>query len=148
LNLEENKLVNESAIRAKIHGIDKTLGELQEQLDRGYIDVGRYTRLKADWERQKAELEAQLTGAVGDQVGRVTPEQQARRQKLYAILRDHFDKEELRTLCSIELGIEYDDLRGDGRLGKIEGLLAYCERHGRTDELVKICRRLRPNAPW
>ncbi len=49
-----------SAIRAKIKAINKTLTELQEQLERGYTELGPYTRLKTDWERQKAELETQL----------------------------------------------------------------------------------------
>ncbi len=131
------------ATRAKIQAIDKTLKELQEQLDRGYIDIGRYTRLKADWERQKAELEAQLPDAEG-----ASPEKQAHRQKLHAVLRDDFDEEELRNLCFLELGIEYNDLRGDGRLGKIRELVAYCERDGRIPELVKICQRLRPHVAW
>ena len=56
---------DEIAIRAKLGAIDKTLAELQEQLERGFIDFGRYSRLKTDWERQKAELEAQLREAVG-----------------------------------------------------------------------------------
>jgi hypothetical protein len=147
--IEENKAVNESAIRAKIQGIDKTLSELKEQLERGYIDSGRYSRLKADWERQKAELEAQLTDvAGGDQTERIAPEKQASRKKLYAVLRDNFDEEDLRNLCFLELAIEYDDLRGDGRLGKVRGLITYCERHGRIDELVKICQRLRPHVTW
>ncbi len=139
--IKENKLVNESAIRAKIQGIDKTLAELQEQLDRGYIDIGRHLRLKADWERQKAELESQLTDVT---VESVSPAKRAERQKLQTGLGEYFDKEELRSLC-FELGIEYDDLRGESRLGKIEGLSAYCERHGRSPELVATCRRLRPH---
>jgi len=53
--------VDESAVRAQIEAIDKTLAELKEQLERRYIELGQYSRLKADWERQKAELEAQLS---------------------------------------------------------------------------------------
>ena len=53
--------MDESAIRAQIKAIDKTLAELKQQLERGYIGFGQYSRLKADWERQKAELEAQLS---------------------------------------------------------------------------------------
>ena len=53
--------MDESAVRAQIEAIDKTLAELKEQLERRYIELGQYSRLKADWERQKAELEAQLS---------------------------------------------------------------------------------------
>lgn len=140
--------MNESAIRAKIQGIDKTLSELQEQLDRGYIDIGRYMRLKADWERQKAALEAQLDDLSRDQAGGLVPGKQIGRQKLYELFLNHFDAEELRSLCFIHLGIEYDDLRGQSRAGKIMALIAYCERHSRTDELVRTCRRVRPDVPW
>jgi hypothetical protein len=47
-------------IRAEIQAIERTLATLKDQLERGYIDIGRYTRLSTDWERQKAELMAQL----------------------------------------------------------------------------------------
>jgi len=48
------------SLRAKIKAIDRTLAELKQQLERGYVELGRYTRLKTDWERQKAELETRL----------------------------------------------------------------------------------------
>jgi len=48
------------AIRAELQAIESTLAKLEEQLERGYIDIGRYTRLLADWERKKAELMARL----------------------------------------------------------------------------------------
>jgi hypothetical protein len=47
---------------------------------------------------------------------------------------DHYDLEELRTLCS-ELSIDYDSLRGEGKAAKARELVAYCERKGRIDEL-------------
>lgn len=52
--------MDENAIRARITAIDKTLAELKEQWERGQVELGQYTRLKTDLERQKAELEAQL----------------------------------------------------------------------------------------
>lgn len=135
--------MNESAIRAKIQAIDKTLSELQGQLERGFIDLGRYSRLKTDWERQKAELEAQLAGAASP--GTATSDQ-ALSAALRNILWNHFDVEELRNLCFFELNIDYDSLPGEGRGGKIRGLIAHCERFGRSQELLQACQRLRPSA--
>ena len=65
LEVSRESSKDESVIRAKIKAIDKTLADLRAELERGFIDFGRYSRLKADWERQKAELEAQLRKAVG-----------------------------------------------------------------------------------
>lgn len=52
-----------------------------------------------------------------------------------------FDQEELRTLCQ-DLGIDYDDLRGEGRTAKARELLALLKRRGRLEELREI---LEPN---
>ncbi len=154
-NKVPERAVDESAIRPEIKAIDKTLAELKEQFERGYIDPGRYSRLKTDWERQKAKLEAQFKDvtapsrkAPGDQAPGVAPEGQAstRRRELRNILGHYFDEGELRDLCFFELNIDYDDLPGQGKGDKIRGLIARCERLGRTHELEQACRRLRPHA--
>ncbi len=44
-----------SATQDEIQAKDKTLAELHNQNERGEIDVGRYLRLKADWEKKKAK---------------------------------------------------------------------------------------------
>ncbi len=58
----------------------------------------------------------------------------------------HFNREELRTLC-FDLGIEYENLP-DTRDGMARELVAYCERRGKTAELIAACQRLRPNLTW
>ena len=139
--------MDKDATRAKIQAIDKTLAELKEQLERGYIDLGRYSRLKTDWERQKAELEAQLVDTAAQQAPGVTPEEQElNRRALRNVLYNHFDEGELRDLCFFDLNVDYDSLPGQGRGGKIRELIAHCERFGRTHELEQACRRWRPNA--
>lgn len=60
---------------------------------------------------------------------------------------EHFDLEELRTLCS-DLGVDYDGLRGEGKIAKARELVEYLDRTGRIPELVGICVRLRPNVTW
>jgi hypothetical protein len=143
--------MDENAVRAEIQAIDKTLAELQEQLDRGFIDIGRYSRLKTDWERKKAALEAQLPGAStlpgGRAAGAATGQAgSADLRTLRDVLYEYFDDGELRDLCFFELDIDYDGLKGSGKREKVRELLAYCKRFGCLPELVQACRKLRPNA--
>lgn len=58
----------------------------------------------------------------------------------------HFNKEELRTLC-FDLGVEYENLP-DTKDGMVRELVAYSERRGKTAELIAACQRLRPNVAW
>jgi hypothetical protein len=57
----------------------------------------------------------------------------------------HFDLEELRTLC-FDLHVEYDDLRGEGRVAKVRELVALMERLGRLVDLVDLVRQKRVDA--
>ena len=63
--------------------------------------------------------------------------------QLRQLLTDHFDVEELRTLC-FDRGMEYDDLGGEGRADKARELVAYSDRHGRIPELVDKISKQRP----
>jgi sulfatase modifying factor 1 len=56
----------------------------------------------------------------------------------------HFSLEELRTL-SFDLNIEYDDLPGEGRAGKIRELIKFMERNGRLSYLHAALWRERPD---
>jgi hypothetical protein len=67
--------------------------------------------------------------------------------RLHEILAKRFDVEELRTLC-FHLGVDYDDLKGEGKTGKARELVAFLERHRRIGELVAIGKQLRPDADW
>jgi len=69
------------------------------------------------------------------------------RSRLRRYLRDLFDESELRDLC-FDLEIDFDGLQGEGKGDKVRELLAYVERRGRTNELLELCRRLRPNVSW
>lgn len=59
----------------------------------------------------------------------------------------HFNQGELQNLAH-DLSIKYDELPGDTLSSKARELIAYCERHGRTQELVELCQKLRPRASW
>jgi hypothetical protein len=67
--------------------------------------------------------------------------------QLRQLLTDHFDAEELCTLC-FDLGVDYDNLRGEGKTNKVRELVAYLERRGRIPELVATCHHQRPKVSW
>jgi HEAT repeat protein len=67
--------------------------------------------------------------------------------QLRQILTERFDKGELGTLC-FDLGVDYDDLPGEGNQAKAKDLVAYCERRERIDELIAIGKQQRPDVPW
>ena len=50
-------------------------------------------------------------------------------------LEEQFDLEELRTL-SMDLGVDFDNLRGEGKAAKARELVLYMQRRGRLDALV------------
>lgn len=67
--------------------------------------------------------------------------------KLHQNVAASFGDEELRSLC-FDLGVDYADLPAEGKDGKARELVASLERRGRVPELVKMCRKLRPNVEW
>jgi hypothetical protein len=67
--------------------------------------------------------------------------------KLRQNLVDSFSDTELHDLC-FDLGMDYEDLPGEGRAAKARELVAYCERRGLTPELIKKCSELRPHVSW
>ena len=64
--------------------------------------------------------------------------------QLYNILRRRFDEEELRTLCA-NLGVQYDDLRAEGHVGKARELVAYFDRRGQAEILQRAMESMRPD---
>jgi hypothetical protein len=62
-------------------------------------------------------------------------------------LKSQFSLEELKSLCS-DLGIDYEDLGGEGKEGKARELIAYCQRRKWLDRLLTMCTALRPQFPW
>ena len=61
---------------------------------------------------------------------------------------DHcFDVEELRTFC-FGLGLDYDNLRGEGKTAKARELILFLNRRGHIAELEGYVRERRPDASW
>ncbi len=66
---------------------------------------------------------------------------------LLRTLNREFNDDEFRTLC-LELGVNYDNLPGEGLEGKQRELLLMLERNGRLPELINLLRQKRPNFNW
>lgn len=62
------------------------------------------------------------------------------RQKLVR----HFNYDELRALC-FDMGVDEEELPGQGKSGKAQELVSYLERRGRLQDLARKCFELRPN---
>lgn len=60
---------------------------------------------------------------------------------------ERFSEEEIRTLC-FEMGVEYDDLRGEGRAAKARELVKWCDYRNRIDDLSLKCFTARPDVDW
>jgi hypothetical protein len=66
---------------------------------------------------------------------------------LLPILSARFDLEELRTLC-FELGVDFDDLRGEGKTAKARELILRMQRRQQVEKLIKKIRDMRPDIDW
>lgn len=66
---------------------------------------------------------------------------------LHNLLNQYFDLEEIRGLC-FELLIDYDSLRGDGKLAKIRELVLVLIRKDYLLDLITLARKKRPNIAW
>lgn len=62
--------------------------------------------------------------------------------ELRRVLTERFDLEELRNLC-FDLGIDFDNLRGEGKAAKARELVAYLQRRQELERLIVAIRRER-----
>lgn len=60
---------------------------------------------------------------------------------------ESYNLEEIKTLC-LELGIDYENLEGQNKAGKIRELITYLNRRGQLLKLVEKCTVDRPEYPW
>ena len=63
------------------------------------------------------------------------------RRALFDAIRNRFDLEEFRTLCFM-LGIDFDDLRGEGKQAKVRELILLFERREQIDVLAETITNL------
>ncbi len=70
------------------------------------------------------------------------------RTKLRQLLGKHFSVEELKILVFDLQGVDYDELPGESKSGKILGLIEYLERRGQEDDLLRLAAGERPDVDW
>lgn len=68
-------------------------------------------------------------------------------KRLEALMNEGFNDEELRSLC-LALRVDYDNLGGGNKRGKIRELVLLMNREGRLPELVDKCQAERPSINW
>ena len=66
---------------------------------------------------------------------------------LHLSLDSHFNLDEIRTLC-LKLGIDFDNIPGDGKSAKIRGLILFLARQSRLHDLVETVIKERPKIEW
>lgn len=76
-----------------------------------------------------------------DQNARIMTSTENLSSELYRIILKRFNLEELRTLC-FNLGIEYDDLGGDGRASKARELVEFMQRSDQLSRLSTIIKTM------
>ncbi len=67
--------------------------------------------------------------------------------ELRELLASRFNTGEMKTLC-FDMGVDYENLPGEGKADKARELVSYCDRHKCLDKLVQAGQRLRPDIQW
>lgn len=69
------------------------------------------------------------------------------RQQLHAQMHVHLDINDLHNLC-FDLGVDFDDLGGGGKDGRIRELILLAVQRGMMDELLGRLAEIRPKVIW
>jgi len=69
------------------------------------------------------------------------------RIKLRENINRYFSLDEIESLC-FDLGVDFENIGGSSKPGKVLELIQYMERRGRLDELAQACNKSRPNVDW
>lgn len=78
--------------------------------------------------------------------GIITMTNQTSNMDLHKLLNKHLNDDELRTLC-LYLNMDYDNLDGGGKSGKLRELILYFERRGEMPKLISTISTHYPNIP-
>ena len=133
---------------ASLYDAMVTLAE-RKILGHGPIDLSRaYERAKILFQERSAAHFEDLTRALEANSADVIQEHdRIDRNALRQSLETCFDSDELQALC-FDIGVDYEDLGGDGLAAKALKLILYCQRRGLVDDLQRRCRVLRPHVNW
>lgn len=66
---------------------------------------------------------------------------------LFRQMESLFNQSEIKNLC-FEMGVDYEELAGEGKGEKIRELITYCQRRGRVSDLIRHLESARPHATW
>ncbi|MCP4426510.1 MAG: response regulator [Chloroflexi bacterium] len=69
------------------------------------------------------------------------------KHKIRHLLVDHFDIGELKALA-FDLDIDFENISGQNKNERIIELILYCERNQCLQELLSLCREIRPKVIW
>jgi len=127
INLLERQLVKrESLIRELFTGAVAIIKQLREA---GIIPVWEVPRSVREWaESGGTNLSSGVDTRISD---------------LVRMIDQHFNTEELRTLA-LELNVDYDNLEGATKAGRVASLVTFFERRGKVDDLIEYCLSKRP----
>lgn len=79
-------------------------------------------------------------GATEDTDSAALPQPDPSARQLFEALRDRFSLDEVRTLC-FDLGLDFDSLGGEGKLGKARELVRLMQRRDALDRLAAAIRQ-------
>ncbi len=68
-------------------------------------------------------------------------------RKLRDLIGEHFNENELETLC-FDIGVDYEDISADSHNLSVQNLVSYCYRHNLVEELIAVCKKSRPRVEW
>ncbi len=77
----------------------------------------------------------------------MTTDSRAYLGNLHQLLDQHFDLEDMRTLC-VHLSVDYDSVRGEGKSARVRELIVALARNGRLNELLTLAEAQRPHIQW
>lgn len=117
-------------------------GDLSGQLGFGdnVVQIGNVSGGEVTFGSEAAERAGQGT----DEPEPRTKVERERLAELRQILSTLYSESELRDLV-FDLGLDFDNLSGDGKAGKARELVAYCDRHGLIAELTETMEKGRPD---
>ena len=101
-----------------------------------------------EWEHYKIDLMKEAGAASDKQFKNIAGDfysQDARRIRVFEVLRKGLDRGEDKILCETYLGINYEDLHGDTRIDKINSLVTRFARGDLLDDLLEAIGRFNPS---
>ena len=98
-------------------------------------------------ERSAAHFEDLTRTLEANSSDKIEERDQIDRQMLRQNLEVSFNLDELQALC-FDIGVDYEDIGGDGQSTKALKLILYCQRRGLIVELLRRCQELRPKVMW